>query len=1169
MKHFTLNLRWLIMSLVLCVGGGTAWGEEQTITINYNSSFTPALPTANGNTTETEHTVEGLTIKEKSIYKGASSNYLMFVQNKGFLYNTNNLGTVKSVAVTYSSGTSTSAKVGIYFGNSVLNTYTTTSNKTIAGTSKTDTWSNDEIGYGFFQLSTSNKNCQITKIVIKYDPSASNTKTTPVLNWSSTSCTATIGEENTFPTLSQENVEEGTLSYSSSNVDVATISSTGTIELKSKGTTTISAIASGTDTQNEVQASYTLTVNAAPIPGLLFNETFSDYDFSGGRDGSYSGSGVASGAFSTNKNDETGWSATNCNGASNCIKFGSGASNGTLTTRSISLNGNGTLTFSAAGWGDDKENTITVSATGGTLEGKTSFILINETWSDYTINITGATGHLVLTFSGQRGFLDDIMVVNASGKDDPGLAFTPNSTQTLVIDEIAAVAFSKKTTENVSFSFNPEGIATYDAETGTLTALATGTTTLTASSPEGEQYEAGTATLYVIVNKKPAGLSFSKTSYSAVLSEGFDGPAVNNPNNLIVTYESSNPGIATVDASTGSVTVKSGGEVIISATTQETDVYEAGEASYTLKITNTAPVVFKQVTSASEIISDMEYILVATGKNMAMGAQNSNDYRSNVNVTITESNTVSVTEDMGVAIFTLTGNDTDGWTALAEDNGKYLSFGDKKLKSVDEKDATKWAITDDFQMKSGDYHTIQYNSGSPRFACYSSTQSKAYLFVRETKEIAFTNETAEIWNGTTYTNTLVNVNGLEGTYSSSNEAVATVNATTGEATALHRGNTTISFSWETQTKNGKEIEAGEVSYVLTVKNPETFKKVTDISEVVAGKEYILVAPVKSKAIGEENSNGSNRKAIDVTIENNKVTVKEKAFTVFTLGGTTDAWTFQDNDNSKYLALTLDDNYLGESDVVGTENKQEWTVTEDFNVVNKAFTNRTIGTQANNSDSFATYTNTQDKEYAVLFVKMPDAFDVKITAAKMGTLYVGDGNLVVPEDVTAKTLKLDTDGTTLVASSEYASGEVLPAGEAVVIYGEAGDYSFEYTTKAAEAVDTNNLLKGSDTAVKDEDAGYSYYILGFENGVAGFYRQKGTEAKYVNSAAHKAYLKVPNTNTNGEVKSFYVFGGDTTTGVTAIETSDRSNNVVYNLAGQRVVAPTKGLYIVNGKKVFIK
>ena len=328
----------------------------------------------------------------------------------------------------------------------------------------------------------------------------------------------------------------------------------------------------------------------------------------------------------------------------------------------------------------------------------------------------------------------------------------------------------------------------------------------------------------------------------------------------------------------------------------------------------------------------------------------------------------------------------------------------------------------------------------------------------------------------------------------------------------------------------------------------------------------------SKAISEENSNGSNRKSVSVAIVNDKITIRDEAVTVFTLGGTTDAWTFQANDNSKYLAVTTDGNYLGESASVGTENKQEWTVTADFNVVNNAFTNRTIGAVANNNNSFATYTNNSDgKEYAVLFVKMPDAFDVKITAAKMGTLYVGDGNLVVPEGVTAQTLKLDAsgDGTALVASREYKAGDVLPAGEAVIIYGEAGDYSFEYTTDEGTygAVDAENLLKGSDTATTDNEEGYSYYTLGVINNVAGFYRQTGTEAKSVKSASHKAYLKVPNAN--GDVKSFYVFGGDTTTGVTAIKTSDRSNNAVYNLAGQRVVAPTKGLYIVNGKKVFIK
>ena len=95
----------------------------------------------------------------------------MFVSNKGYLYNTQNLGTINSVAVTYSNGTSTSGKTGVYFGNSEQSTYTTTSNATIKGQSQTDTWTNSTSGYGYFQLSTSNKNVQITKIVITYTPS--------------------------------------------------------------------------------------------------------------------------------------------------------------------------------------------------------------------------------------------------------------------------------------------------------------------------------------------------------------------------------------------------------------------------------------------------------------------------------------------------------------------------------------------------------------------------------------------------------------------------------------------------------------------------------------------------------------------------------------------------------------------------------------------------------------------------------------------------------------------------------------------------------------------------------------------------------------------------------------------------------------------------------------
>ena len=46
-------------------------------------------------------------------------------------------------------------------------------------------------------------------------------------------------------------------------------------------------------------------------------------------------------------------------------------------------------------------------------------------------------------------------------------------------------------------------------------------------------------------------------------------------------------------------------------------------------------------------------------------------------------------------------------------------------------------------------------------------------------------------------------------------------------------------------------------------------------------------------------------------------------------------------------------------------------------------------------------------------------------------------------------------------------------------------------------------------------------------------------------------------------------GDVTAITNTNRTNDTNNGEVYNLAGQRVAQPTKGLYIVNGKKAVIK
>ncbi|MBR1505820.1 MAG: hypothetical protein IJ614_06905 [Prevotella sp.] len=122
---------------------------------------------------------------------------------------------------------------------------------------------------------------------------------------------------------------------------------------------------------------------------------------------------------------------------------------------------------------------------------------------------------------------------------------------------------------------------------------------------------------------------------------------------------------------------------------------------------------------------------------------------------------------------------------------------------------------------------------------------------------------------------------------------------------------------------------------------------------------------------------------------------------------------------------------------------------------------------------------------------------------------------------------------------------------------------------AETV-TTNYLKGSATeaTVLDPTDAATYYIYGVNNDVAGFYKLAG-ESGTISSAAGKAYLEVP----AGLAPSFLniSFGGE----VTAVSTvrgsglKTQGTDIYYNLAGQRVAQPTKGLYIVNGKKVVYK
>ena len=169
---------------------------------------------------------------------------------------------------------------------------------------------------------------------------------------------------------------------------------------------------------------------------IVFQETFDQTSGTGGRDGKFSGN-IAS---SNIKYDKEGWTATSCGGASQCLKFGTTSASGTLTSPTFSVGDVNyvLLTFSAAGWGDSNKNSLNVLTNDGftIVSGDYNIVeLVNEEWNDYTvlIKVTDKSASLQLTFTGKRGFLDDVVVRTLTTIPAPTLpddfTFFPQTTE--------------------------------------------------------------------------------------------------------------------------------------------------------------------------------------------------------------------------------------------------------------------------------------------------------------------------------------------------------------------------------------------------------------------------------------------------------------------------------------------------------------------------------------------------------------------------------------------------------------------------------------------------------------------------------------------------------------------------------------------------------------------
>ena len=188
----------------------------------------------------------------------------------------------------------------------------------------------------------------------------------------------------------------------------------------------------------------------------------------------------------------------------------------------------------------------------------------------------------------------------------------------------------------------------------------------------------------------------------------------------------------------------------------------------------------------------------------------------------------------------------------------------------------------------------------------------------------------------------------------------------------------------------------------------------------------------------------------------------------------------------------------------------------------------------------------------------DAEEVTVSAAGLAT-FASDskldfGNVTNLEAYIAKENKGKIE---LVQVNKVAAG----TGVLLRALNSATEFKVPVTAATAEATTGNLFVRGAGAAVASEDGGKYNYVLGKHNGEVGFYKAGGMTV-----ATDKAYIQTSISSARIAID----FDEMDVTGISEIETMRNvGNETFYNLNGQKVQNPTKGLYIMNGRKVIIK
>ena len=622
--------------------------------------------------------------------------------------------------------------------------------------------------------------------------------------------------------------------------------------------------------------------------------------------------------------------------------------------------------------------------------------------------------------------------------------------------------------------------------------------------------------------KTPTTTTFNgESSYNVVLGDEFNAPtATVSPEGLDdPTYSSSNTAVATVDATTGAVTLVGAGETTITASYAGDDTYASSSDSYTLTVTKPIPV----FASLEELVADGTLvsgdIVNVTFQNVEIKSVyvSSGQKRQGIYFNIQKG-------DNDIEIYYSAEEVPETWVAGGTVSGT-MQCPWKDYKGT-------WELAPEYNTWSWDNLEYVAPSGQKTVATINFTG------ISNLEVGANANIDVE-YNGDGVLEVL-----------SSNPSVAQVSieGTQVSIVTVAAGTTTITVSAD-ETEN---YTAASKQFTLTVTEPaQPFDR---------NVYKALVAEKNGKYYAAYNTiSGTNKYFVvkEVTVYNNKVyglsddDAAEIAWRVDVNG--TDA-TVRNLEN-KFLTLSTSTTAsLSSTEVVlyaGEDGGYYYSETGRGFAYNPS------------SPRMASYTvnNTYSAAKAMEFAAENETANMRISAAAWGTFYAPFA-VEIPAGVKAYTGEMQ-DG--WIRMNELTEG-YIPANTGVVVNlveGEPFDTDLSPMDPQPNAAAVPSCYTGNATGaimnVEDGD-----YLLQKQNDVVGWYKVEGDGFTL---APYRCYLAKGSVPAPNQSRTFFGFAPDDATGINSIATEAMTKaDGKYMVKGQIVVVKAGKAYNMNGTEV---